>query len=100
MIVDMPSIDREHLAGHSLIALIPALAVFKKAFASGLDRHLVRSGAIGPGLHLAFNADAASKRGTGWRATASGYCRSSANLSLNTTGDALHLCVPVDSHLV
>src|ERR1700738_1842666 len=58
MIIDVASIDREHLARHALIALVPPLAIFEETLASNLDRDLVCGGAIGPSLHLAFNADA------------------------------------------
>jgi hypothetical protein len=58
LIVDVPSIDRKHLACHALVALVPTFAIFEEAFAGFFDRYLVRSGAIGPGLHLAFDVDA------------------------------------------
>ena len=58
MIIDVASIDGEHLARHALITLFPSLAIFEETLASNFDRNLVRGGAIGPSLHLAFNADA------------------------------------------
>src|ERR1019366_9102642 len=58
MIIVVASIDREHLPRHALITLVPPLAIFEETLASNFDRNLVRGGAIGPSLHLAFNADA------------------------------------------
>jgi hypothetical protein len=58
MVIYVASIDREHLACHALITLVPPLAIFKETLASIFDGYLIRSGAIGPSLHLAFNADA------------------------------------------
>jgi hypothetical protein len=55
MIIDVASIDREHLPRHALITLVPPLAIFEKTLASNFDRNLVRGG---PSLHPAFNANA------------------------------------------
>ena len=67
MIVDVASIDHEHLAGHPLITFMPTLTMRQKAFADFFDSQLPCVGPIGPRLHLAFNANAESVSGfLGW----------------------------------
>ena len=54
----MAPVDRQHLSRHALIALISALAIFKKTFTRILNCYFVRCGAVGTGLQLTFEADA------------------------------------------
>ena len=47
VIADVAPIDRQHLAGHALVAFHAALAVIKKSLADFFDRNLVCIGSIG-----------------------------------------------------
>jgi len=63
MVLDVPLIDRQHLARHAFVTLVPFLTVREEAFANLFDRQLACIRSITPGGRFcAFGRASAAAR--------------------------------------